>query len=163
MERARLADAANEHELVAALVAAGEQLPFNRHLGVTVDHAEVGCAEVRLPADPRLTNHLGGVHAIAELAPVELAAAIAVSSRLSAVVARGWVPVVAGMQARFRAPAQGDLVATAVCGPESAQQAEAALDMGDRPRVNVAVTVNDANGTVVLEAEVNLAFVQPNR
>ncbi len=44
-------------------------LPFNQHLGVEVVAFVEGRATVRLRADDRIANHVGGVHAIAELAP----------------------------------------------------------------------------------------------
>jgi hypothetical protein len=87
------------------LVALGEGLAFNRHLGCEVREASVGRCVVALPANPALDNHLGGVHAIAELAPVEFAGALAASSQLTPLLARGYVPVVGRLATRYRAPA----------------------------------------------------------
>jgi acyl-coenzyme A thioesterase PaaI-like protein len=74
-------------ELLAGLRALGDGLAFNQHLGASVAELEVGRAVTRLADDPALHNHLGGVHAIAELAPVELAGALAAATRLRAVIA----------------------------------------------------------------------------
>jgi acyl-coenzyme A thioesterase PaaI-like protein len=146
-------------ELIAGLVQLGEGLAFNRHLGVRVDHVEPGRCRTRLPADERLANHLGGVHAIAELAPVELAGALAASTRLAALLERGYVPVVGGLEVRYRAPAHGDLVATATVGEEVVAPALAAAEAGERPRVTVTVEVTDAAGTVVTVAELRFVYV----
>jgi acyl-coenzyme A thioesterase PaaI-like protein len=146
-------------ELTARLVQLGEGLPFNRHLGVLVDHLEPGRCRTRLPADDRLANHLGGVHAIAELAPVELAGALAASTRLAPLLERGYVPVVGGLEVRYRAPAQGELIATATVGEEAVAPALAAADAGERPRVTVTVEVTDVAGTVVTVAELRFVYL----
>jgi acyl-coenzyme A thioesterase PaaI-like protein len=145
--------------LAAGLVRLGEELPFNRHLGVLVDHVEVGRCRTRLPANARLANHLGGVHAIAELAPVELAGALAASTRLAVLLQRGYVPVVGGLEVRYRAPAHGELVATAEVGEEVVAPALAAADAGERPRVAVTVEVTDAADTVVTIAELRFVYL----
>jgi acyl-coenzyme A thioesterase PaaI-like protein len=154
-----MADGTQPEELAAGLVTLGEGLAFNRHLGVVVDHLEPGRCRTRLPADDRLTNHLGGVHAIAELAPVELAGALAASTRLAALLERGYVPVVGGLEVRYRAPADGELFATAEVGEEVVAPAIAAADAGERPRVQVTVEVADPTGAVVATAELRFVYL----
>jgi acyl-coenzyme A thioesterase PaaI-like protein len=146
-------------ELLAGLRALGDGLAFNQHLGAHVEALEVGRAVTRLADDPALHNHLGGVHAIAELAPVELAGALAAATRLRAVIAQGFVPVVGELTARYTAPARGELTATAVLGPEAEPAAVAAVEAGQRPRATVAVTVTDRLGVVVVEAELVFLFL----
>jgi acyl-coenzyme A thioesterase PaaI-like protein len=141
------------------LVALGEGLAFNRHLGCEVREASVGRCVVALPANPALDNHLGGVHAIAELAPVEFAGALAASSQLTPLLARGYVPVVGRLATRYRAPAAGELLATAEVGPEVLGPALAAADAGERPRVTVEVEVTDAAGTVVNVTELGFVYL----
>lgn len=148
-------------ELIAGLRQLGADLAFNRHLGVEVDHLEVGSCRTRLPHDARLTNHVGNVHAIAELAPVELAGALAVASRLSVLLERGLVPVVRSLEVRYLAPAPGMLVASAEVGAEVVDAALAALDDGHRPRAPVHVEVHDQEGTSVAVAHVVFVFVPP--
>ncbi len=148
-------------ELLAGLRALGDGLAFNRHLGCTVTHLEVGHAETLLAASEDLGNHVGGVHAIAELAPVELAGALAAASRLTPVLERGYVPVVGELAARYVAPARGELRARAQLGPEALEPALTALATGHRPRVDVDVAVVDAAGAVVVEARVTFVFVAP--
>ncbi len=146
-------------ELLGGLRALGEQLPFNRHLGVEVADLEVGRCVTRLPQDDRLANHVGTVHAIAELAPVELAGAMAASSRLAVLLERGLVPVVGRLEVRYAAPARGDLLATAEVGAHVVDTALADLEHGRRPRVAVEVQVTDAAGTVVAVAQLRFVFV----
>lgn len=146
-------------ELLAGLVALGDSLPFNQHLGARVDTLEVGHAVTRLADHARLHNHLGGVHAIAELAPVELAGALAASTRLWQVLERGYVPVLGEVTARYVAPAAGELTATARLGSEAVAPALASVEAGERPRAEVDVAVTDPHGTVVLEAQLTFVFL----
>jgi acyl-coenzyme A thioesterase PaaI-like protein len=145
--------------LFEGLVDLGEGLAFNRHLGVEVAVIAPGRCETVLPADERLHNHLGGVHAIAELAPVELAGALAASTRLTPLLEQGYVPVVAGLSVRYRAPAVGRLVARAEVGEEVVAPALAAADAGGRPRVEVPVQVTVEDGTVIAEADLWFVYL----
>lgn len=145
--------------LLDELARQGTTLAFNRHMGVEVRDATIGRCVTALPEDPALSNHLGGVHAIAELAPVELAGALAACSQLMPLLVRGYVPVVGGLTTRFRAPAHGELTATALVGPDVLEPALAAADAGERPRTTVEVSVTDASGTVVNRTELHFVFV----
>lgn len=137
----------------------GDDLPFNQHLGAEVVSIEPGRVSTRLRADERITNHLGGVHAIAELAPVELAGALAASSRLRSLLERGFVPVVGSLSVRYVAPAAGELTATGVVGEDAVAPAVAAADAGERPRVVANVEVTDRHGTTVAVAELTFVYL----
>lgn len=154
----RLLDVAAEggQPLADVLAEAGERLPFNLHTGVEVRSVEPGRAQTVLRQDHRLDNHIGTVHAIAELAPAELAGATAVGSRLGPLYAAGYLPLVRDLRVRYRKPARGELVATASFGAEEAAAIQAAVDAGERAACDVEVDVSDAEGTV---AEVTLGFV----
>ncbi|MTV25779.1 DUF4442 domain-containing protein [Nitriliruptoraceae bacterium ZYF776] len=146
-------------ELIAGLVALGSDLPFNRHMGVTVVEVTPGHTVTRLAANADLANHLGGVHAIATLAPAELAGALAASSRLAPLVVRGYVPVAGGLSARYRAPAVGALTATADVPEDALASCLADADAGQRPRVTAPITVTDAAGLVVAEVELHIVYI----
>lgn len=148
-----------EDDLLAGLAAGGAELPFNRHLGVDVLELRTGRCVTRLRDDAALHNHLAGVHAIAELAPVELAGALAVSSRLRALLERGFVPVVGGLSVRYTAPAAGELQAVAEVGAEVIAPALQAADAGHRPRIDVEVVVTDAAQVVVARAELTFVYL----
>ena len=151
--------AALDDEVLAGLAAGGAALPFNRHLGVEVVELVAGRCVTRLRAAAALRNHLAGVHAIAELAPVELAGALAVSSRLRVLLERGFVPVVGGLSVRYTAPATGELRAVAQVGEEVIAPALAAADAGRKPRVEVEVVVTDAAELVVARAELTFFYL----
>lgn len=152
-------DVTDRTSALDGLVHVGEQLAFNRHLGVEVREAEEGRAVVVLPANAALDNHVGGVHAIGVLAPVELAGALAVSSQLLPLFERGFVPVLGRLTTRYVAPAVGELLATCEVGPEVLGPALEAADAGERPRAEAEVTVTDAEGTVVNVTELGFVYV----
>ncbi|MFU8840711.1 MAG: PaaI family thioesterase [Nitriliruptoraceae bacterium] len=145
--------------LLAGLRALGDGLAFNRHLGTRVLELEPGWAVTVLDERGELHNHLGGVHAIAELAPVELAGALAVTSRLASLLEQGQVPVVGELSARYLAPGRGRLTATAAVGEEAVAPALAALEDGRKPWVEVEVQVRDADDQAVVEARLTFVFV----
>lgn len=145
--------------LLDGLRTLGDGLAFNRHLGARVLELEPGRAVTVLDDRSELHNHLGGVHAIAELAPVELAGALAATSRLGVLLERGHVPVVGELTARYLAPGTGRLTATAQVGEGVVTPALAALEEGRKPRVEVEVLVHDTVGEVVLEAHLTFVFV----
>jgi acyl-coenzyme A thioesterase PaaI-like protein len=153
------AGAAVDDDLLAGLASGGAALPFNRHLGVEVVELAIGRCVTRLRDDPALHNHLAGVHAIAELAPVELAGALAVSSRLRTLLERGFVPVVGGLSVRYTAPAAGELRASAEVGAEVIDPALAAADAGRKPRIDVEVEVTDAADVVVARAQLTFFYL----
>lgn len=148
-----------EDQLTDGLVELGNRLPFNQHLGVEVVEIAPGRCRTRLRADGRVSNHLGGVHAIAELAPVELAGALAASTRLRTLLERGYVPVVGSLSATYVAPAQGELVATGTVGEEVVAPALAAADAGHKPRAVATVEVTDPDGEVVATAELTFVYL----
>ncbi len=153
--------AASSQQLLAGLRALGDGLAFNQHVGTTVGRLAVGEAETVLSASDALDNHVGGVHAVAALAPVELAGALAATSRLAPVLERGYVPVVGELTARYLAPAQGELRARAAVGADAVAPALAALEAGYNPRVTAEVEVVDPAGVVVLTATLTFVFIPP--
>lgn len=148
-----------DEQVAKVLIEQGNQLPFNRHLGVEVVDVAPGWCRARLRADDRLDNHLGGVHAIAELAPVELAGAIAATTRLRALLERGYVPVVGSLSTTYLAPARGELMAVATVGPEATDPALSAADEGRKPKAVASVEVTDADGAVVATAELTFIYL----
>ncbi len=145
--------------LLAGLRALGDGLPFNRHLGARVLELEPGRAVTVLDERDALHNHLGGVHAVAELAPVELAGALAVTSRLAGLLEVGQVPVVGELSARYLAPGRGRLTATASVTEAVVAPALAAYAEGRKPWVEVDVVVRDAQDETVVEARLTFVFV----
>ncbi|MFP4310864.1 MAG: DUF4442 domain-containing protein [Nitriliruptoraceae bacterium] len=145
--------------LLEGLRALGDGLAFNRHLGARVHELTPGRAVCVLDESGELSNHLGGIHAVAELAPVELAGALAATSRLTVLLERGYVPVVGELTARYLAPGRGRLTARAEVGPEVVEPALAALAAGQKPRTEVVVHAHAADGEPVVEARLTVVFV----
>ena len=133
-------------------------LPFNRLLGVVTQEVRPGHAEVLLPGVDDVRNHVGTVHAIAELAPAEMAAATAATSLLPDLVADGWVPVVRSLSVRYLAGASGDVLAVADVDAARADAARHAHAQGQRPAVEVEVELRDGAASVG-EVTVDLVFV----
>lgn len=151
---------ADDGELLEMLGRMGEELAFNQHLGVRIRELAPGRCVTEMPASPQLENHIGTAHAIAQLAPAELAGATAAASRLPDLVGDGWVPVLAGLDVRYHAPAEGDLlVATAEVTGEQAEEARA--DAGD-DRLSLPVHVTVAcDGAHVVTIEQYVVFLAP--
>lgn len=143
-------------ELADVLAEAGARLPFNLHSGVEVRSIEPGKVETVLRDNAALLNHVGTVHAIAELAPAELAGATAVGSQVGPLYAQGYLPLVRSLRCRYRKPASGELTARAEFSEEQAQVVLDAVAAGERAQTEVDVEVHDAEGLV---AEVTLDLV----
>ena len=82
-------------------------LPFNRHVGIQKSTTDDGLLE--LPSGQQYLNHIGTVHAGAQLA---LAEACSGEFLLHALANQGGiVPVVRRVEAKFRKPANGRIIA----------------------------------------------------
>lgn len=140
----------------AFLAHVAEQLPFNAHLGVRVGEVGDGRGEVVLPDADHLVNHVGTVHAVAELAAAEPAGAMAASSGVLDLVQQGYVPIVKRMSVEYLKPAKGELRATAEMSEEDASSLRKAAEAGERVAVTLPIQVRDADGVV---AEVTAEYV----
>jgi acyl-coenzyme A thioesterase PaaI-like protein len=126
------------------------ELPFHAHLGLRP--ASAGQAPLELPDAPRNANHLGTIHASAQMA---LADAASGEFLLRQIEDSGNVlPVVRRFEAKFRKPAHGLLTATARFEDEQAGWQET-LRLKTRVVVSVAVEVHAADGTHTLSASVD--------
>jgi acyl-coenzyme A thioesterase PaaI-like protein len=150
-------EAADDPGVFAAQIAEG--LPFNRLVGLRCRPTTPGSAEAVLPADERLHNHLGSVHAVAELAPAEAAGGIAAVSGLADLVQQGFMPVAKSLSVRYVRLAHGDLTAEATLPEGIAEAARAAAAAGERIAFTLPVAVR-AGGDVVAEVEIDYVFKQ---
>lgn len=126
------------------------ELPFNRFLGLesSPDPAQL----LRLPSGPQYLNHLGTVHASAQLA---LAEATSGEFLLRAFGPdSGVIPVVRRLESKFRKPAHGSITSTVTTPPEALDQLRA--DLASKPRATISITVelHDESGTHTLSATV---------
>ena len=126
------------------------ELPFNSFLGIETasDPAQL----LRLPAGAQYLNHLGTVHASAQLALAEASSGEFLLRALGA--ASGVVPVVRRLESKFRKPANGAVTSTVSTPPEALEQLRANLAAKGRAIVSVAVELHDESGAHTLSATV---------
>lgn len=126
------------------------ELPFNRFLGLesATDTAHL----LRLPSSPQYLNHLGTVHASAQLA---LAEATSGEFLLRAFGPdSGVIPVVRRLESKFRKPARGALTSTVTTPPEALDQLRADLAAKGRATISITVELQDDSATHNLSATV---------
>lgn len=136
------------------------EVPFNRLLDLqpSADHAKL----LQLPAGPQYLNHLGTVHASAQLALAEATSGEFLLHALSETTLRedapsgdlkSLVPVVRRLTSKFRQPARGRLTssATATDGLDSLR---ADLQSKGRAFLTVQVEIHDESGAHTLSASV---------
>jgi acyl-coenzyme A thioesterase PaaI-like protein len=125
------------------------ELPFNRLLGVqTAESPHV----LRLPAGGQYHNHLGTVHASAQLALAEASSGEFLLRFFGS--AEGLVPVVRRLEAKFRKPANGAITSSVAAPMETLNQLRAELAAKGRAFINVAVELHDETGAHTLSAAV---------
>jgi len=125
-------------------------LPFNAHIGLRKSEREGVLLE--LPATERNGNHLGTVHASAQMALAEAASGQLLLDLLEDTAQV--VPVVRRFEGKFRKPAHGTLLASARLTHSDAAEIQAQLASKGRAMVQVAVEVRAEDGTHTFSATV---------
>ena len=125
------------------------ELPFNRLIGL--ERAEPPQV-LRLPGGEQYLNHLGTVHASAQLALAEASSGEFLMRTLGA--AAGLLPVVRRLEAKFRKPARGALASTVTTDADALTQFQAELAVKGWAFISVAVNVHDETGAHTLSASV---------
>ena len=126
------------------------ELPFNSFLGLQ-PATEAGRV-LRLPAGEQYLNHLGTVHASAQLALAEASSGEFLLQNLGST--SGIVPVVRRLESKFRKPAHGE-VTTAVTTPAAViDQLKADLAAKGRAIVSIDVELYDSSAAHTLSATV---------
>lgn len=131
------------------MVSSVTQLPFNRFLGL---EAAESPQLLRLPAGDHYFNHLGTVHASAQLALAEASSGEFLMRAMGAM--DGVVPVVRRLEAKFRRPAKGALTSTVTSPPTAVNSARAELTAKGRTFITVDVELRDESGACTLSASV---------
>ena len=124
------------------------ELPFNSLVGIEI--ASEPSQLLRLPSGERYLNHLGSVHASAQLALAEASSGEFLLRHFAS--ADGLVPVVRRVEAKFRKPANGSITSSASATPETLAQLDAELSSKGRSLIAIAVDLHDASGTHTLSA-----------
>jgi len=127
------------------------ELPFNSFLGI--QQATEPSQLLRLPAGGQYLNHLGTVHASAQLALAEASSGEFLLRALGSET--GIVPVVRRLESKFRKPANGALTSTVSTAPEALEEVRASLASKGRAMVSIDVELHDESGTHTLSATVD--------
>lgn len=131
------------------------ELPFNSFLGLQI--ASEPSQLLRLPSGEQYLNHLGTVHASAQLALAEASSGEFLLRHFGST--DGIVPVVRRLEAKFRKPANGTVTSSASATPESLAQLDAELSVKGRCLIPVSVELHDESGAHTLSATVEW-FIQ---
>lgn len=124
------------------------ELPFNRFLGI--QPASDVAYLLQLPSDSKYLNHLGTVHAAAQLALAEASSGEFLLRHFGS--AEEFVPVVRRVEAKFRKPANGSIASTASASPDALARLDVELASKSRSAISIAVEVYDQLGTHTLSA-----------
>jgi acyl-coenzyme A thioesterase PaaI-like protein len=131
------------------------ELPFNSFLGIQI--ATEPSRVLRLPSGTQYLNHLGSVHASAQLALAEASSGEFLLRHFGSM--EGIVPVVRRLEAKFRKPANGAVTSTVTAAPESLAQLDAELSAKGRCLIPVSVELHDESGAHTLSATIEW-FIQ---
>jgi acyl-coenzyme A thioesterase PaaI-like protein len=126
------------------------ELPFNRFLGIEV--ASAPDQLLQLPSGPHYLNHLGTVHASAQLALAEASSGEFLLRALGG--DSGVVPIVRRFESKFRKPANGAVTSTVSTPPETVEQLRADLAAKGRAMITIAIELHDESGAHTLSATV---------
>lgn len=126
------------------------ELPFNRFLGI--ESSPEPSQVLRLPASEQYLNHLGTVHASAQLALAEASSGEFLLRAFGP--DSGVIPVVRRLESKFRKPANGAVTSTVSTPPEMLEQLRADLVAKGRAIISIAVELHDESGTHTLSATV---------
>lgn len=126
-------------------------LPFNRFIGLQRASAESD-ALLTLPESPDYANHLGTVHASAQLALAEATSGEFLLRHLPS--PDGFIPVVRHLEAKFKNPANGALTSRATADATQLANLPEELARKGRALIAVHVEVRDATGALTLIASV---------
>jgi len=118
------------------------ELPFNSFLGIRPVR-DSGYL-LQLPSGNQYLNHLGTVHASAQLALAEASSGEFLLRHFCS--ADNLIPVVRRMEAKFRKPANGRIMSTARAAPEALARLDAELLSKDRSIISVMVEIYDETG-----------------
>ncbi|MBI5770054.1 MAG: DUF4442 domain-containing protein [Verrucomicrobia bacterium] len=129
-----------------------EDIPFNRLIGLQRE-PEGGEFAVSLPADARYHNHLGIVHAAAQLAVAEAASGEWMLRHFGA-RAPEFIAVVRRMETKFKQPARGKILGKAVVSEEALAGLAAGLATRRALSFTLRVDVHDEHGAHTLTGTV---------
>ena len=122
------------------------ELPFNNLLGIRP--AGDSAYLLQLPSGNQYLNHLGTVHASAQLALAEASSGEFLLRHFGS--ADGLVPVSRRLQAKFHKPANGSIMSTASAKPESLARLDSELSSKGYSIISITVDIYDESGAHTL-------------
>lgn len=128
------------------------EIPFNALIGLQRE-AGGGDQTVSLPADPRYHNHLGIVHAAAQIAVAEAASGDWMLRHFGARAAE-FIAVVRRMETKFKQPARGKILGKATVTDDARRQLEGELATKRLVSFTLRVDVHDEHGAHTLTGTV---------
>ena len=140
---------------LTAMKSSVTELPFNSFLGIQI--ATEPSELLRLPSGDQYLNHLGTVHASAQLALAEASSGEFLLRHFGST--EGILPIVRRLEAKFRKPANGAVTSTATAAPTALEQVDAELASKGRALISIMVELHDESGTHTLSATVEW-FIQ---
>jgi acyl-coenzyme A thioesterase PaaI-like protein len=124
------------------------EFPFNKFLGIqpatSAEHL------LQLPSGNRYLNHLGTVHAAAQLALAEASSGEFLLRHFGST--DDLVPVVRRVDAKFHKPANGSIASTASAAPDDLGRLDAELSSKGRSVIAVTIEVYSESGVHTLSA-----------
>lgn len=124
------------------------ELPFNQLIGLQAANSSDGL--VQLPGGQQYHNHIGTVHAAAQLAVGEGACGELLLREFGD--RTGWVPVVRRVEAKFHKPAHGKIVGTIPTRQQIIDTVRNDLASRSRAIVRIPVEIHDELGQLTLTA-----------
>jgi len=124
------------------------ELPFNKFVGIQI--ADEAAHLLRLPSGKQYLNHLGTVHASAQLALAEASSGEFLLRHFGS--ADGIIPVVRRMDAKFHKPASGSNHIQCHCRTRDARTVDRELSARGRALISIPVEIHDESGAHTLSA-----------
>lgn len=122
-----------------------DTIPFLKHTGVAVDHAERGFVRLRMPFEPNV-NHVGMMYAGALFTLAEVPGGTLFITTFDA---RRFYPIVKDLKIRFRRPAMTDITVEVRMDDEEAARIEAEAEANGKADYAWECELKDATGEVV--------------
>ena len=124
------------------------KLPFNSFLGI--QPADDSAHLLRLPSSKQYLNHLGTVHASAQLALAEASSGEFLLRHFDS--ADGIIPIVRRVDAKFRKPASGSIISSVKVASETLAALDHELSAKGRALILIPVEIHDESGAHTLSA-----------
>lgn len=122
-----------------------DTIPFLKHTGVVVDHAERGFVRLRMPFEPNV-NHVGMMYAGALFTLAEVPGG---TIFLTTFDPKRYYPIVKDLKIRFRRPAMTDITVEVRMTDEEAERVMAEADANGKADYSWECELKDATGEVV--------------